>query len=442
MIGWSCNMNWENTYLQFKNKFPLDSVEANRLRQQMFDRYLSTNLPTKKLEAWKFTSLELFKKDEWQMPNSEESLLNHDQLKSISGYLSSDFFNFVFVNGELNKTLSDDLDLVLQIAELTADDFQKYNEATKKEENQKQVFTEAGVFLLAQSFLNKKIKIQLQSKVVLEKPVHILFVNASQSSIYLSENIEVVLADRAELNLLVQSISLSAKAPGALNLQIDSKLANDAKLNLVHLQNEELNQIHFCQNTSQVQSNTQLQNLCVSLGAGLNRQYLSTEFLGQNSSSEILGITLVEGEQHIDHYTSIEHSKGANQSLQKYKSILSDSSQCVFRGRVRIEPDAQKADSSQLNNNLLLSRKAQAHSIPQLEIYADDVKAGHGATVGQLSAEEIFYFLSRGINQYQATQMLALGFVLELVYKVGQASLQNYLLTAVKGKLDRMIQNV
>ena len=419
MIGWSCNMNWENTYLQFKNKFPLDSVEANRLRQQMFDRYLSTNLPTKKLEAWKFTSLELFKKDEWQMPNSEESLLNHDQLKSISGYLSSDFFNFVFVNGELNKTLSDELDSVLQIAELTADDFQKYNEATKKEENQKQVFTEAGVFLLAQSFLNKKIKIQLQSKIVLEKPVHILFVNASQSSIYLSEKIEVVLADRAELNLLVQSISLSAKAPGTLNLQIDSKLANDAKLNLV-----------------------QLQNLCVSLGAGLNRQYLSTEFLGQNSSSEILGITLVEGEQHIDNYTSIEHSKGANQSLQKYKSILSDSSQCVFRGRVRIEPDAQKADSSQLNNNLLLSRKAQAHSIPQLEIYADDVKAGHGATVGQLSAEEIFYFLSRGINQYQATQMLALGFVLELVYKVSQASLQNYLLTAVKGKLDRMIQNV
>ena len=132
---------------------------------------------------------------------------------------------------------------------------------------------------------------------------------------------------------------------------------------------------------------------------------------------------------------------GNNQSVQHYKSILSGSSHSAFRGRVLIEPNAQKANSEQLNNNLLLTRTAQADSVPQLEIFADDVKAGHGATFGQLDKDEIFYFLSRGINQYQAVKMLSYGFAKELIYKIENESIQNYLISALNQKLDRMVQN-
>ena len=113
----------------------------------------------------------------------------------------------------------------------------------------------------------------------------------------------------------------------------------------------------------------------------------------------------------------------------------------VFKGRVRIEPSAQKANSEQLNNNLLLTRTAQADSVPQLEIFADDVKAGHGATFGQLNKDEIFYFLSRGINQYQAVKMLSYGFVKELILKIENQHLQNYLISALNKKLESMVKN-
>jgi Fe-S cluster assembly protein SufD len=111
-------------------------------------------------------------------------------------------------------------------------------------------------------------------------------------------------------------------------------------------------------------------------------------------------------------------------------------------GRVRIEPLAQKANSEQLNNNLLLTKTAHADSVPQLEIYADDVKAGHGSTMGQLNADEIFYFLSRGINQTQAIRMLAFGYALELVYKIENVELQNWILKTLNEKLESMIPNV
>jgi Fe-S cluster assembly protein SufD len=172
------------------------------------------------------------------------------------------------------------------------------------------------------------------------------------------------------------------------------------------------------------------------------RNYYQLKFTGRHAQADVLGLAVGDQSQHFDNYTFLQHMIGENQSVQQYKSILAGTSQSVFRGRVLIEKDAQKANSSQLNNNLLLTRGAQADSIPQLEIYADDVKAGHGSTVGQLNKEEIFYFLSRGINQYEAVKMLSYGFANELIYKISSPALQNFLLQALSEKLSRLVQNV
>jgi Fe-S cluster assembly protein SufD len=132
--------------------------------------------------------------------------------------------------------------------------------------------------------------------------------------------------------------------------------------------------------------------------------------------------------------------KGLNSSIQRYKSILADQSNSIFRGRVRIEQDAQKANSEQLNNSLMLSREANVSSIPQLEIYADDVKAGHGSTVGQLNKEEMFYFLSRGVDQVTATKMLAYGFVMEMASVFENSQLKEKVSNVLNEKLNGMLK--
>ncbi|MGZ3725979.1 MAG: Fe-S cluster assembly protein SufD [Pseudobdellovibrio sp.] len=423
-------MNWESSYLQFKSRSALDSLKANELRQNAFTRFMEQGLPSKKEEAWKFTSLTGFKDGSWSLPEESESLLSHDQLQEISKHLPSEFINFVFVNGYLNQTLSDDSNSLLELQELTEGDF---------EFNQAQV--ENKLLNFAQAFLTKKISVKVNKGRVIEKPVQILFVQVAKTPSFTSEKLQIHMEDGSDAKVIVKSMNLALGAPSALNLNIQVKSEYNSNLKLIQLQNENSDSYHFSQCHIAIAPSAYLTSLAVSLGNKLVRNYYELDFTGHSANAQVYGLSVLDGEQHVDNYTFIKHSIGGNDSLQHYKSILSGSSHSVFRGRVRIEQDAQKANSSQLNNNLLLTRSAQADSIPQLEIYADDVKAGHGSTVGQLNKEEIFYFLSRGINQFEAVKMLSQGYATELVYKFENPLLRNFLIQSISQKLEKLAQN-
>jgi Fe-S cluster assembly protein SufD len=129
------------------------------------------------------------------------------------------------------------------------------------------------------------------------------------------------------------------------------------------------------------------------------------------------GLYIENGKQHVDNHTNIEHFVADTRSEQLYKGILDGESRAVFNGRVFIAQDAQRSNSSQLNNNLLLSKRAEVDTKPELEIFADDVKAGHGATIGRLDPEHLFYLRSRAISSDDAVAMLALGFANDLVLR-------------------------
>jgi Fe-S cluster assembly protein SufD len=147
----------------------------------------------------------------------------------------------------------------------------------------------------------------------------------------------------------------------------------------------------------------------------------------KGSTSEVLGIYAVQGTQHVDNTTLIDHAVGECVTHQLYKGILDGSGRSAFNGKILIRKDAQKADSSQLNNNLLLSNKAEADSKPSIEVHADDVKAGHGSTVGQLNKEELFYLLSRAISKDKAIAMLSYGYLSEVLYKISDDGIQKWL---------------
>lgn len=399
----------------------LDSTALENFKNQM---------PSKKEEAWRYTSLADFKQVSWNYKSDIQTHLSHDQLHQLSQHLPSDFYNLVFVNGDLNQTLSDDLEAIVQVRKIEASDLVAVENHVDKK-----------VLQHANACLKDKITIHIAAKKVFEKPLHILFVNSEKASYFLSQKIDVIVENNAELSLLTQSMTLTSDSKSGLNLNLNVTIKENAHVKLIQVQNENSSSYHFSQTEIQLHSHATLKSFVMALGGHLSRHYMHAQFTGKNADAGFYGLTALNTNQHVDHYTFIEHAVGMNNSNQLYKSILADSSHSVFRGRVRIEKDAQKANSEQLNNNLLLSRDSQADSIPQLEIYADDVKAGHGSTVGQLNKEEIFYFLSRGINQYEAVKMLSFGFAQELVYQFENKAIQNWLLKIIHQKLDRMISN-
>lgn len=424
-------MSWNNAYLHFKSNSQLDSLAANKMRQTAYENFVSQGLPTKKEEAWKFTSLNPWQAIEWQSSSVDESELTHEQMQEVSKMLPVEFTNYVFVNGYFNKTLSDDLTEKVQIAEVASQDLEIPVD-----------HVEAKMLQLSAAFLSKKINIEIKKNESSPKPIQLFFVNASKGSVYTSEKINIQVEENAEVALIVHSYSFENSTADSINLNINLQLGKSAKVKFIQLQNEDTASFHFSQTQGHLASEAQLLSLVLSLGTRLTRNYLHTVFNGQNAFAGVYGLSVLDSSQHVDNYTFTQHQVGANQSVQHYKSILSGAAHSVFRGRVRIEPDAQKANSEQLNNNLLLTREAQADSIPQLEIFADDVKAGHGSTVGQLDKDEIFYFLSRGIGQVQAVKMLSTGYVKDLVYKFENEDIQNYLFKAITKKLDRMMTNV
>ena len=392
---------------------------------------LKKAMPTKKEEGWKYTSLTEFKEIAWMMAAAtDHSTLSHDQMQQVSMHLPAEFYNLVFVNGKLNTTLSDELNSQIEILSVDESDL-----------NIPVDHIEKNVLKFAQVNLTKKIKISLTPHQVLEKPLHIVFVENSSEYQFVSEKLDIHVGKLAEATILTQSLNLNEKSVGGLNLHLNLSVDESAVVKLIQVQNENLNSYHFSQTEVQLSSNVQFLSFAMTLGGHLIRNYFHLELLGHGADAGVYGLNALSDVQHSDHYTFIQHKTGGNESRQLYKSVLSDGSHSVFRGRVRIEKDAQKANSEQLNNNLLLTREAQADSIPQLEIYADDVKAGHGSTVGQLNKEEIFYFLSRGINQYQAVKMLSFGFAKALIFKFENQVLQDWMLKILNKKLDGMIKN-
>lgn len=424
-------MSWETNYLNFKNTATLNSLKALEARQKAFDRFLAQGLPSKKEEAWKFTSLSDFKSIEWKMPTEEEVHLTHDQMQEVSRQLPSDFLNVVFVNGILNPTLSDDLDEVIDISELKESDFDRSEQ-----------HAESRILNLSKAFLTKAINLKVAKNKTIEKVVHLLFVQSSKNSVYCSEKINIHLQENSEMKLLVHSLSFVNSTADALNLNMAAQVDDSARLVLVQLQNEDLNSYHFSQTEIQLGQKSQVTTLSLNFGNHLIRNYCHLKFNSSEAQAGCYGLAVMDHDQHVDNYTFIQHAIGGNNSTQQYKSILAGSSRSAFRGRVMIEPNAQKANSEQLNNNLLLTRTAQADSVPQLEIFADDVKASHGATFGQLNKDEIFYFLSRGINQFQAVKMLSFGYALELIQKIENHELQKYLTAALAQKLENMVKDV
>jgi len=174
----------------------------------------------------------------------------------------------------------------------------------------------------------------------------------------------------------------------------------------------------------------------VNLGASVSRVDLNARVLGPGANSDMLGLYFGDADQHFDHNTSQDHVAPHAHSDLLYKGALDDKSRAVFRGIIRVHKNAQQTDAYQTNRNMLLSDDARADSLPNLEIEADDVKCSHGATVGQLDDESLFYLMSRGLPRSRAERLVVLGFLGEVLSRLPLGGVVEKVTRAIEAKLD------
>jgi Fe-S cluster assembly protein SufD len=245
----------------------------------------------------------------------------------------------------------------------------------------------------------------------------------------------VVVEEGAAVTLLENYASKENETQRFSNGAVELILKPGASLQYFHLQDLARNVWHFSSQTALLEKDSNLTWLNGTLGSQSTKAFLDCKFLGTGTRANLLGFFFGDGKQHFDQHTFQNHIVGRSASDLLYKGALKDTAHSVFRGLIRVNPNAQNSDAYQANRNILLNQHAHADSIPELEIEANDVRCTHGATVGPIDPEQIFYLMARGIPRVEAARVIVEGFFDPLMQKIPLESIRNELTQAIKTKI-------
>lgn len=367
-------------------------------------------------EFYKFTNMDRFIESFEYSPQNNEIDLTKFEISSMPTIL--------FMDGELFKS---DLNIPgLKISKLK-DEFT----AIASELTEKNALTH-----LHHSLLEEGIVLSLEKNTELKTPVRILHI-FSKSSIC-APTIFVRAAKFSKMTLIESAVGLNDSYCQIAETYLS--LEEGAKVEHIQIDEGKNQGLHHESTYAKVQKDGSYKNIVFHIGGKLIRRNLDLKLLDPGANGESYNLFLTEDGEHSDINTVTHHMAPDTTSNQLAKSILDGDSKGIFTGKIYIHPKAQRVVSGQLNKNLLLSKKAQVHSQPQLEIFADDVKCSHGSTTGQLSDDEIFYFETRGIPADRAKTILAHGFGMEVALKIenkmAQAMISAIILEKLKTKFN------
>ncbi|HYJ47313.1 MAG TPA: Fe-S cluster assembly protein SufD, partial [Pyrinomonadaceae bacterium] len=290
------------------------------------------------------------------------------------------------------------------------------------------------------AFLEGGAFIHLPKGVSARAPLHLLFVTTENESPVASFPRVLIVADEGSSATVIESHASTGDDVYLTNAVVEIKLAQAARLTYYKVQRENLRAFHIATTSVELGRDSSFNSTTITLGAQLSRHDINVGLDGEGSECWVDGLYLVGDGQHTDTHSLIDHRRPHCTSRQLYKGILDGKSRAVFNGKVFVKRDAQQTDAQQTNRNLLLSREARVDTKPQLEIFADDVKCAHGATVGQLEEEELFYLASRGMHMDLARNLLTYGFAEEVIDKIKIESIRGQLDEAVLNRLQARLE--
>jgi len=259
--------------------------------------------------------------------------------------------------------------------------------------------------------------VQLDKEAVLDQPLFIIHEVTASSVGSAYPRIYVDAARHSQMTLVEEYIS-SGSEPVMVNTVTEFVLAEGARITSVRLTLEGESVQHIGATGVRQAAASRFESHCVGFGGPLRRHDLQLRLEGEGAECKLNGVVVTQGKQHYDNHTSIEHIAAHCNSEETYRNIAAGQSHAIFNGRIHIHQDAQKSNANMSNKNLLLSTGAEIDTKPELEIYADDVKCAHGATIGQLNKTSLFYLVSRGVGRREANTLLTIAFINELVEQI------------------------
>ncbi|GAA0563881.1 Fe-S cluster assembly protein SufD [Chitinophaga japonensis] len=410
-----------------------DALHA--LRQEALTRFRSLGLPDLKTEAWRNTNIQRILKEQPFILQQQAFPVTADQvapafIPGLSCYTA------VLVNGHLQPELSElpaakDVTVSKLSDAVQQSGFQAFFD--KHPHLAEQPFAALNTALFADGLF-----LELKANAVLDKPLHIVHIYTVTQHAFLQPRHLWIAHPHAQATVIESSLGLHPDAVAFVNGVSEIVLEENAELWHYNLQNMAENSRHVHQTAARQQTYSRYHHYNFTLPhATLVRNNLSVALNGSYTETDLHGLYLATGQQHVDNHTFVDHLVPNCNSNELYKGVLLDNADGVFTGRIHVHQDAQKTNAFQQNNNLLLSDKANINSQPQLEIYADDVKCSHGFTVGQFSEESLFYLRSRGIGAEAARTLLVNAFAFDITDQVHIPALQQHLTEQIQQYVSR-----
>ncbi|CNJ53560.1 Fe-S cluster assembly protein SufD [Yersinia enterocolitica] len=393
------------------------SAEATAHWQQV----LQLGFPSSKHEDWKYTPLERLLAHNFSFaPAAEVTAAQCDDLSLIK-----DAHRVVFIDG-------------LYAPELSDRDCGPYQLTPATENTPFPAAIRSEVLLhLTESLAQQRLHIRLPAGKHSDKPLYLLHISSGKGSEVVNTSHyrhHLAIEASAQAEVIEHFVSLNEQ-PHFTGARLTISVGENAELSHCKLAFETPQSYHFAHNDLVLSRDARAKSYSFLLGAGLTRHNTSAQLNGEGATLSINSLLLPIGREICDTRTYLEHNKGYCESRQLHKTIVRERGKAVFNGMIKVAQHALKTDGQMTNNNLLLSKLAEVDTKPQLEIYADDVKCSHGATVGRIDAEQLFYLQSRGINQADAQQMIIFAFAAELTEAIHHASICKVVLARIAQRL-------
>jgi Fe-S cluster assembly protein SufD len=396
---------------------PLGSLSwLAEVRREAMGRFLSLGIPTTKDEEWRYTNVRSLATTDFSRAESQDV-----EAERLSPYFlaGDEGSRLVFVNGVYDASLScveglpDGL-TVGSLRDVSAGDGSWLADHFTKEA----CVGEHAFVAMNTALMGDAAVVHVASGVVVDSPVHVVFVSVGGDGPTVSYPRLVVVAEANSQVCVVETYAGLCDGTYFTNTVSELIAADNAVVDHYKIQREGDGCYHIGGLYVRQGRDSTVRTHAVSLGGVLTRNDISVVLDGEGGCAEMNGVCMLHGDQLVDHHLRVDHAQPHCDSREYFKGVLDDRSSHVFTGRIIVRKDAQKTDGKQTNQNLLLSDEASAYSKPQLEILADDVKCTHGATIGQIDRNALFYLQSRGVNRREARSLLVYAFASECIERI------------------------
>jgi len=419
-----------SSFLAFENQIDIDTP-VHDIRSEALKNFEEQGFPSKKEEAWKYTSLKSILKHDFSVFPKQENTIEYRDVKKYFIH-DIDTYKIVFIDGKysshLSQTTHDGIDVCLMSSALNKPKYRLiienyFNKVAPKE----------SMISLNTAFAQEGAYIHIPKNKLVEKPIQIIhFSTGSEVAVLQQPRNLIVVDENSHVQIIERHQSLTDN-PVLTNSVTEIYGNKRAIVDYYKVQNDNLN-ASLIDNTfinQKQQSHVSVHTF--SFGGKLTRNNLNFYQNGEHMDSTLNGITIIGDKQHVDHSTLVHHIEPNCESHQDYKGIFGDHATGVFNGKVVVNKEAQKTNAFQSNNNILLDDKATINTKPQLEIFADDVKCSHGCTIGQLDENAMFYLRSRGIPEKEAKALL--------MYAFANNVLESVKIPELKQRINKLIAN-